>query len=81
VRCLSKDDALELVAATLTDLGETGFGVRTDGPFSVPLAREKEVLEHYEAGCWMYSTVGWFDGQAVFFVSGKESYPAIPTDS
>lgn len=71
VRCLAKEQAIDLVTSTLAELGETGFEVRTDGPFQVPLDREREVKEHFEAGCWMYSTVAWFDGRPVFFVSGK----------
>lgn len=71
VRCLAKEQAIDLVTSTLTELGETGFEVRTDGPFQVPLDREREVTEHYEAGCWMYSTVAWIDGRPVFYVSGK----------
>lgn len=70
-RCLRRDEAIDLVTTTLDELGEAGFEVRTDGPFQVPLDREDEVIDHFEAGCWMYSTVAWFDGRQVFYVSGK----------
>lgn len=71
VRCLAKEEAIDLLSSTLDDLGQIGFEVRTDGPFQVPIELEQHVTEHYESGCWMYSTVAWIDGRPVFFVSGK----------
>lgn len=42
-------------------------GTGLNSPVQVPLDRERELLAHHDAGCWMYSTVGWFDGHPVFF--------------
>lgn len=75
-RCLTKDEALSLVSATLEKLGQKEFELRTDGPFQVPLDRQDEVIRHYDAGCWMYSTFGWIDGKYMFYLSGKEGPPA-----
>lgn len=72
-RCLTKDQATEALSVRLTDLGMTDFVVRTDGPFQVPLDRQREVIAHFNAGCWMYSTYGWLDERFNFFLSGQET--------
>jgi hypothetical protein len=70
--CLTKAHVTDTFTAKLTSLGLADFVIRTDGPFQVPLDREKEVIAHFEAGCWMYSTYGWIDERFTFFLSGKE---------
>jgi hypothetical protein len=78
-RCLARDQTIALVTRTLSDMGESGFDVRVDGPFQVPIGREAEVIAHYEAGCWTYSTYGWSGKHFEFFVSGKASpEPSLP---
>lgn len=72
VDCMTKDEAIDLVTSRLASLGQSEYVVRTDGPFQVPLDREEEVLAHFEAGCWMFSTYGWLDQRFTFFVSGKD---------
>jgi hypothetical protein len=76
-RCLTKDQATQGLNARLTNLGLTDFVIRTDGPFQVPLARKQEVIAHFDAGCWMYSTYGWIDERFNFFLSGQD----LPTSS
>jgi hypothetical protein len=71
VRCLTRDEVIDLVKTKLVSLGQTDFSIRTDGPFQVPLDRQDEVIAHFEAGCWMYSTYGWLDRRFTFYVSGK----------
>lgn len=70
VRCLNRAQIVDLVTATLTAAGESGFEVSSEGPFSFPLDRQDEVIAHYQAGCWVYSGYGW-GGHFVFYVSGK----------
>lgn len=69
---MAKAHATDALTAKLTSLRLADFVIRTDGPFQVPLDREKEVVAHFEAGCWMYSTYGWIDERFTFFLSGKE---------
>jgi hypothetical protein len=69
--CLTRNEVIDLVTSRLASLGQSDFVVRSDGPFQVPLDREEEVLAHFQAGCWMFSTYGWLDERFTFFVSGK----------
>jgi hypothetical protein len=70
--CLTRAQATDTLTARLTSLRLADFIVRTDGPFQVPLDRQKEVIAHFEAGCWMYSTYGWLDERFNFFLSGQD---------
>lgn len=70
--CLSKDAAIARLSATLRDLGEQGFEVRTDGPVTAPVERRNEVFSHVDQGCWIYSGTGWTaDGLRLYYVVGK----------
>lgn len=66
--CFSERDAVAYVSSALRNQGMRDFEVRTDGPVGIPLDRGDEVLRHLEAGCWIFSAMGWKDGRPVFFV-------------
>jgi hypothetical protein len=69
--CMDKQHAVDHVTSVLRGHGVVDFDVRTDGPLGVPLDRADEVLQHVDAGCWVFSATGWIDGSPVFYVSGK----------
>jgi hypothetical protein len=69
--CLTEADAIAYVRSILDGLGESGYAMRTDGPLTYPVDREREVRSHFEAGCWMYSVTGWSNGQRTYYFVGR----------
>ncbi|MGH7555584.1 MAG: hypothetical protein ACREMQ_21495 [Longimicrobiales bacterium] len=70
-RCLGIGEATALITFVLTDLGETNWELRTDGPIGGPLDRLDEVVGHVQAGCTVYSGTGWTeDGTRLYFIAG-----------
>ncbi len=65
LRCLGRNDAIELVSSVLTSLGVSGFSVRADpwGPQSAPIDQYDAYLAHVDAGCFVYA--GIQDGRNV----------------
>jgi hypothetical protein len=70
--CLTKDQAAEALRATLRDVGEVGWELRTDGPIGGPLDQLDQIEQHVTQGCWIYSGTGWStDGQRRYFIGGR----------
>ena len=70
--CLGRDAAVGYVTKALREVGETAYEIRTEGPITAPIEREKEVFKHVDDGCWIYSGTGWTeDGLRLYYVVGK----------
>lgn len=73
-KCLGQEDAIALVQSTLRALGETDADVQTGGPVAWPLDRREEIESHVEAGCFIYSTIGYTaEGHRIYYVAGPQN--------
>jgi hypothetical protein len=56
----------------LEGLGQSGFEIRSGGAIGGPVDRFQEVVRHVEAGCVIYSTVGFSEeGVRVYWLAGE----------
>ncbi|CAN5516198.1 hypothetical protein BH24ACT5_BH24ACT5_03730 [soil metagenome] len=73
-QCLGEQEAIELVRSTLRNLGEVGPDVQPGGPIAWPLDRREEIERHVDAGCFIYSTIGYTaEGHRIYYVAGKQN--------
>lgn len=73
-KCVGQEEAIALVQATLRALGETDADVQPGGPIAWPLDRREEIEDHVEAGCFIYSTIGYTaEGHRIYYVAGKQN--------
>lgn len=84
-RCATKDDAVAMVASTLSGFGETGWEIRGSDLVGGPLDRLDEIKRHAEAGCAVYSGTGMTpEGTRQYYIgglNGDSMAPASPDPS
>lgn len=69
--CFTERGAIDRLRSVLTRLGESEFEIRPGGPVGAPPERIDEVVEHVQAGCFIYSTTGFSEtGDRIYWVAG-----------
>jgi hypothetical protein len=70
--CHDLQSATFVARGRLAQAGETTWEVRGDGPLGGPVDRFEEVMQHLDAGCVVFSGIGWNEeGVRILYLAAK----------